>query len=140
MRNLLILAAAAASLAACHNRSQDEVGAAPDRGSDSTTAVTHVIDSTRTGPPGVSGRTGTATVTSDSVGIDSASTQRQSETGAAGVTDSTATTSGAATDTTTLNAAPQDTLGPRNPGTGRDSTLGDSTGMNPSSQDSSAAK
>ena len=37
MRYLLTLAAAA-SLAACHNRSEDEVGAAPDRGD--TTAVT----------------------------------------------------------------------------------------------------
>jgi hypothetical protein len=37
MRYLLMLAAAA-SLAACHNRSEDEVGAAPDRGD--TTAVT----------------------------------------------------------------------------------------------------
>jgi hypothetical protein len=138
MRNLLILAAAAASLAACHNRSQDEVGAAPDRGD--TTAVTHAIDSTRTGPPGVSGRTGTATVTADSVGIDSTASQGQSNTGAS-VSDSTATTSGGVSDTTTLNAVPQDTLGPRDAGTGRDSTLGDSTGANQSSsQDSSAAK
>src|SRR5215210_4909978 len=37
MRYLLMLAAAA-TLAACHNRSEDEVGAAPDRGD--TTAVT----------------------------------------------------------------------------------------------------
>src|SRR5215216_6702130 len=37
MRYLLMLAAAA-SLAACHNRSEDETGAAPDRGD--TTAVT----------------------------------------------------------------------------------------------------
>jgi hypothetical protein len=136
MRNLLILAAATASLAACHNRSQDEVGAAPDRGGDSTTAVTHVIDSTRTGPPGVSGRTGTATVTADSVGIDSTANQGQTST-----TDSSTTSTGGVSDTTTLNAAPQDTLGPRNANTGADSTLGDSTGVNQSSsQDSSAAK
>jgi len=37
MRYLLTLAAAASLLAACHNRSEDEVGAAPDRGD--TTAV-----------------------------------------------------------------------------------------------------
>ena len=37
MRYLMMLAAAA-SLAACHNRSQDEVGAAPQKGD--TTAVT----------------------------------------------------------------------------------------------------
>jgi hypothetical protein len=36
MRYLLMIAAAA-TLAACHNRSEDEVGAAPDRGD--TTAV-----------------------------------------------------------------------------------------------------
>ena len=38
MRYILMLAAAA-SLAACHNRSEDEVGAAPDRG-DTTTVQT----------------------------------------------------------------------------------------------------
>jgi hypothetical protein len=42
MKTLWILAAAA-TLAACHNRSEDEVGAAPDRGD--TTAV--VTDTTR---------------------------------------------------------------------------------------------
>jgi hypothetical protein len=98
MRNLLILAAVAAISAACHNRSEDEVGAAPDRGD--TTAVTHAIDSTRTGPPGVAGRPGDATVTPDSVGIDSATVQ--DNTGA----------------DTTLTSTPQDTLGPREPGAG----------------------
>jgi hypothetical protein len=43
MRYLLTLAAAA-SLAACHNRSSDEVGAAPERG-DTTAAV--AADSSR---------------------------------------------------------------------------------------------
>ncbi|MEA2722928.1 MAG: hypothetical protein QOH59_699, partial [Gemmatimonadales bacterium] len=38
MRKLLILAAVAALSAACHNRSEDETGAAPDR--DSTVAAT----------------------------------------------------------------------------------------------------
>jgi len=99
MRKLLILAAVAAISAACHNRSEDEVGAAPDRGD--TTAVTHAIDSTRTGPPGVGGRPGDATVTPDSVGIDSATVQDNTE----------------ATDTT-LTSTPQDTLGPREPGAG----------------------
>lgn len=37
MRNLLILAAAASLAVGCHNRSEDEVGAAPARGD--TTAV-----------------------------------------------------------------------------------------------------
>ena len=46
MRKLLILVAVAAVSAACHNRSQDEVGAAPDRGD--TTAV--ATDSTKVAP------------------------------------------------------------------------------------------
>jgi hypothetical protein len=96
MRKLFILAAAAALSAACHNRNQDEVGAAPDRGD--TTAVTHAIDSTRTGPPGVGGRPGDATITPDSVGVDSATVQNS-----AGATD------------TTMGGVPQDTVGPRNP-------------------------
>jgi len=37
MRNLLILAVAASFAVACHSRTEDEVGAAPDRGD--TTAV-----------------------------------------------------------------------------------------------------
>ena len=45
MRYLLMLAAAA-SFAACHNRSEDEVGAAPDRGD--TTAV--AADTTHAAP------------------------------------------------------------------------------------------
>jgi hypothetical protein len=99
MRKLLILAAAAAFSAACHNRSENDVGAAPDQGD--TTAVTHAIDSTRTGPPGVGGRPGDATVTPDSVGIDSATVQQN-----AGAADSTTT------------SVPQDTLGPRDTGAG----------------------
>jgi hypothetical protein len=95
MRKLLILAVVAAVSAACHNRSEDEVGAAPDRGD--TTAVTHAIDSTRTGPPGVSGRAGNATVTPDSVGVDSVTMQDNT-----GVD-------------TTLTSTPQDTLGPADP-------------------------
>ena len=97
MRKLLILAVVAGVSAACHSRSEDEVGAAPDRGD--TTAVTHAIDSTRTGPPGVSGRAGNATVTPDSVGVDSATVQDNS-----GAVD------------TTLTSTPQDTLGPGEPG------------------------
>jgi len=106
MRKLLILAAAAALSAACHNRNENEVGAAPDQGD--TTAVTHVIDSTRTGPPGVGGRPGDATVTPDSVGLDSA-TVRDST----GFADS------------SMTSTPQDTLGPGNPTEG----AADSTGV-----------
>jgi len=96
MRKLLILAAVTTLSAACHNRSADEVGAAPDQGD--TTAVTHVIDSTRTGPPGVGGRPGDATVTPDSVGLDSATVQ-----------DTTSMVD------TSLTSTPQDTLGPGDP-------------------------
>jgi hypothetical protein len=112
MRKMLILAAVAALSAACHNRSQDQVGAAPDRGD--TTAVTHAIDSTRTGPPGVGGRPGDATVTPDSVGVDSATVQQNT-----GATD------------TTMTSTPQDTLGPRNPGAGAidSSAVHDSTAV-----------
>jgi hypothetical protein len=119
MRRLLILAAAAAVSAACHSRSEDEVGAAPDQQAD-TAATAHVIDSTRTGPPGVGGRPGDATVTPDSVGVDSALTNQENA-GTPGAND------------TTLTATPQDTLGPRDTGdttmTHADSTMnhGDST-------------
>jgi hypothetical protein len=46
MRKLLVLAAAAAVSAACHNRNDDQAGAAPAQGRTDTTAVTHVLDST----------------------------------------------------------------------------------------------
>ena len=110
MRKLLFLVAAAALSAACHNRSDEEVGAAPDEGQTDTTAVTHAIDSTRTGPPGVQGRPGDATITPDSVGIDSATVQGGDTT---------------TVPDTTLTSTPQDTLGPRD--TGQDA--GDTTGM-----------
>jgi len=118
MRKLLFLVAAAALSAACHNRSDEEVGAAPDQGQADTTNVTHVIDSTRTGPPGVGGRPGDATVTPDSVGVDSAATQ-----------DGTDTTTTMGQDTS-LTSTPQDTLGPRDPNTGGDTTgaTSDTTG------------
>jgi hypothetical protein len=104
MMKLSIIAAMAAVSLACHNRAEDEVGAAPDQSD--TTAVTHVIDSTRTGPPGVGGRPGNATVTPDSVGADSAVTSGETP----------ATTDTASTYTST----PQDTLGPKD--TGMDTT------------------
>jgi hypothetical protein len=46
MRKLLILATVAAVSAACHNRNEDQAGAAPNEGRTDTTAVTHVVDST----------------------------------------------------------------------------------------------
>jgi len=116
MRKLFFLVAAAALSAACHNRSDEEVGAAPDQGRTDTTAVTHAIDSTRTGPPGVGGRPGSSTVTGDSVGVDSAATQ--------GGMDSTSM----GQDTTGMSSTPQDTLGPRDMSADTTSMQADSTG------------
>jgi hypothetical protein len=107
MRKLLILAAVAAVSAACHNRNEDQAGAAPDEGRTDTTAVTHVIDSTRTGPPGEAGRPGNATITADSVGLDSTKAGQ-----------ATSDTTSATQQDTSMSATPQDTLGPRNPGAG----------------------
>jgi hypothetical protein len=109
MRKLLFLVAAAALSAACHNRSDEEVGAAPDQGRTDTTAVTHEIDSTRTGPPGVGGRPGNATVTPDSVGADSTNMVQPTDSTSMG-------------QDTSMTAMPQDTLGPK-------STTSDSTSM-----------
>jgi hypothetical protein len=105
MSKMFILAAMAAVSLACANRAEEtDVGAAPEEGD--TTAVTHAIDSTRTGPPGMSGRPGNATVTPDSVGADSALTNQENP-GTPGQTN---------TDTTgAWSSTPQDTLGPRNP-------------------------
>jgi len=114
MRKVLILAAVAAVSAACHNRSEDEVGAAPDQGD--TTAVTHVIDSTRTGPPGAAGRPGNATVTGDSVGVDSTLTNQEHP-------------NPPAADTTAWSATPQDTLGPRDTGVEDSTGVRDSTAV-----------
>jgi hypothetical protein len=111
MRKLLMLAAVAAVSAACHNRNEDQTGAAPNQGRTDTTAVTHVLDSTRTGPPGEAGRPGNATVTADSVGLDSTAGQVRTDSTAVGQDSS-------------LNSVPQDTLGPRNPGAGAIDTTG----------------
>ena len=124
MSKVLILAAMAAVSLACHNRSEDEVGAAPDQ--DDTTAVTHAIDSTRTGPPGVGGRPGNATVTPDSVGADSALTNQENP-GTPGQTN---------TDSTgAWSSTPQDTLGPRNP---NQRAYGDTTGAATDVQDTAS--
>ncbi len=127
MRKLLLLGVVALFSAACHSRSEEEVGAAPDEGQTDTTAITHEIDSIRTGSPGVGGRPGNATVTPDSVGIDSATAQ-PGDTGAAG-------------QDTSLTATPQDTLGPREPGAGAIDTAGvitDTTGYQSDTSGTSA--
>lgn len=124
MSKMLIFAAMAAVSLACHNRAEDEVGAAPDQGD--TTAVTHAIDSTRTGPPGVGGRPGDATITPDSVGVDSALTNQENP-GTPGQTN---------TDTTgAWSSTPQDTLGPRNP---NQPAYGDTTGYDTGVQDTTS--
>jgi hypothetical protein len=126
MRKLLLLVAGVAVSAACHNRADEQATAAPAQGRTDTTAVTHVIDSTRTGPPGVAGRPGNATITPDSVGIDSTA-----------VRDSTGANRGASPVST-----PQDTLGPREvtPSATDSATMhGDST-MHHVTPDTAAAK
>jgi hypothetical protein len=112
MQRLLILAAAA-SIAACHSRTEDQAGAAPEQGRADTAGVTHVIDTARTGPPGVGGRPADATVTLDSVVGDSAAAQAgaQADTSAAGAGQPPVST-------------PQDTLGPRDLETGAADTTG----------------
>jgi hypothetical protein len=111
MRKLLILAAAAAVSAACHNRNEDQAGAAPDQGRTDTTTVTRVLDSTRTGPPGEAGRPGSATVTADSIGLDSTAARQTTDSTTVGQDSS-------------LTSTPQDTLGPRSPGAGAIDTAG----------------
>ena len=124
MRKLFFLVAAAALSAACHNRSDEEVGAAPDQGRTDTTAVTHAIDSTRTGPPGVGGRPGNATITPDSVGVDSTATQGATDSSSMGAMDSTSM----GQDTSGMTSTPQDTLAPRNSSADTSSMRSDSTG------------
>jgi hypothetical protein len=95
MRYLLTLAAAASLLAACHNRSEDEVGAAPDRGD--TTAVaadsTAQTDSTMGQAPGVT----TGDTTAAGMGADTTS-----------ATPSDTTSMGTPSDTTSMGT-PSDT-------------------------------
>jgi hypothetical protein len=89
----------------CPNRSQDQTGAAPVAGD---TTATHVIDTTRTGPPATTGRPGASRVTLDSVGLDSTKAWVDTLHGQSGA--------GAV-------SSPQDTLGPR-PAAGDTSAAG----------------
>jgi hypothetical protein len=93
MKHIFFLATAAALVLACHNRNEDETAVTPSSGD--TTAAVHAIDSTRTGPPGVAGRPGDATVTPDSVGVDTTGMRRDT------------------TSSPTPSSTPQDTVGPR---------------------------
>jgi hypothetical protein len=118
MRYLLMLAAAA-TFAACHNRSEDEVGAAPDRGD--TTAVTATdttsvpTDSTMGQRPGAS---------------DSSFVQDTSSTTTTGVDSTNGPTSQGNAPTDTLSQPSGDTTGAAgadttsSTGTPSDSTMG----------------
>lgn len=114
MRYLLMLAAAA-SLAACHNRPEDEVGAAPDRGD--TTAVTATdttavpTDSTMGQRPGAAD---TSFVQQDTTaapsGVDSTYTPSgNTPTDTLSQPSADTTTTGA--DTSSTSATPSDTAG-----------------------------
>jgi hypothetical protein len=97
MRYFLMLAAAA-SLAACHNRSGDEVGAAPDQGRADTTAVAQ--DSTKGTPTDstMGQRPGAADTTAVQSDTSSMSTP---------TTDSTTSTGNQPSDTTSQNSTSQ---------------------------------
>jgi len=95
MKRLIILAVAA-SLAGCHSRTDDSVGAAPDQGD--TTATTRTVDPERTGPPGTQGRPSGAEINVDSVTADSGEMRVHVDT----TTDS----------LKAHRSIPQDTLGP----------------------------
>ena len=107
MRYLLTLAAAASLLAACHNRSEDEVGAAPDRGD--TTAVaadsTAQTDSTMGQAPGVT--TGDTTAAQPDAGMGADSTAAPTSDTTSMGTPSDTTSMGTPSDTSA--AAPSDT-------------------------------
>ena len=101
MRHLLILAAAASLAMACHNRSEDEVGAAPDRGD--TTAVAAdttqaaATDTTMGQAPAASDSSYVAqdsSAAAPTTGVDSVGAQGQVQTGdsTGAWTDTTATT------------------------------------------------
>ena len=109
MRYLLMLAAAA-SLAACHNRSEDETGAAPDRGD--TTAVTATdttavpTDSTMGQRPGASD---TSFVQQDSTAAPTSVDTTAAPTGdTTGYTPTDTSTSATPTDTSSTSATPSD--------------------------------
>ena len=101
MRKLFFLVAAAALSAACHNRSEDETGAAPDRGD--TTAVT-ATDTTAVPTDSTMGQRPGATDTSF-VQQDSTAAPTSVDSTAAPTGDTTGYTP---TDTSTSSATPSD--------------------------------
>ena len=146
MKTLWILAAAA-TFAACHNRSSDETGAAPDRGDSTMTTIdTTKTDTTMAPNPSASGydtTTAAPTVPSDSTanppapesGIDTTST-----------TNSQNPPSGQTYDTTSTSvpSPSADSTAPAAPSTGVDTTTNPSGSMTDSTMaapmDSSTSK
>jgi len=99
MKRLIILAVAA-SLVGCHSRTDESVGAAPDRGD--STATTRTVDPERTGPPGTQGRPSGSEINVDSVTADSGAMRVHVDTSAAAAAKE-------------HRSIPQDTLGPSTP-------------------------
>jgi type II secretory pathway pseudopilin PulG len=103
MRYLMMLAAAA-SLAACHNRSGDEVGAAPNQGRADTTAVAQ--DSTKGTPTDSTmgqrpGAADTTAVQSDTSSMSTPTTDSTTSTGNQ-PTDTTSQSTGGYSDSTSM--------------------------------------
>jgi hypothetical protein len=103
MRHLLILAAAAAMAIGCAGRTEDEVGAAPDRGDTTAvvadTAIAAPTDTTMGQTPTDTSYVAEDTTMAEPTGVDSVGAQGEVQTG---------DTTGAWTDTTGA-AAPTDT-------------------------------
>ncbi len=114
--NRLLILAAVASIGACHSRNEDQAGAAPATGD--TGAVTEVIDSTRTGPPGVAGRPSGSEYTRDSVPTDTSLVQTDTTTGMEPSSSSDSTMTRSTEPSPSPSSTPQDTLGPASPDAG----------------------
>ncbi len=139
--NRLVLLAAVASIAACHNRTEDQTGAAPVAGD--TTSVTESIDSTRTGPPGTAGRPSGSEYTRDSVPTDTSLVQTDSTTGMEPSTSPDSTMTRSTEPSPSPTSTPQDTLGPASPdagGTVDSTTNPNASGTGAETSDSSGAR
>jgi hypothetical protein len=128
----LITLAVAASLVGCASSNNEAAGAAPDRGDTTATATTKVVDPHRTGPPGVQGRPGGATINVDSVTQDTSRVQVDT------------VAPGGMENAKENRSIPQDTLGPSNldslsGGAGYDTTSHDTTSSSTSSYDTTSS-
>jgi hypothetical protein len=126
MKTLWILAAAA-TFAACHNRSQDETGAAPDKGDTTSVKSDTSMIKPSTGYDTTSVKTDTS-MTKPSTGYDTTSTTQPTPPPSAGGYDTTSTTqpttpptSGGGYDTTS-------TTQPTSPSMGTDTTMSPGAG------------